>query len=155
MLTGDGSEGADKVAEAVGIDEAYSRLLPEDKYYKLEEVIKRGDGVVYTGDGINDAPSLALADIGIAMGAIGTDLAIETADVVIMSDSLDRIPKAVRIARRTVRIAKQNIVFALTLKFAVLVLGALGFANMWLAVFADVGVALLAILNSTRALRCK
>ena len=155
MLTGDSEAGAQRVAEAVGIDESYSRLLPEDKYKKLQDMIALGEGVVYTGDGINDAPSLALADIGIAMGAIGTDLAIETADVVIMSDSLDRIPKAVRIARRTVRIAKQNIAFALTLKFAVLVLGALGFANMWLAVFADVGVALLAILNATRALKCK
>lgn len=155
MLTGDNCEGAERVALAVGIDEVHSRLLPEDKYERLKKLIESGEGVVYTGDGINDAPSLALADIGVAMGALGTDLAIETADVVVMSDNLDRIPKAVKIARKTVRIAKENIVFALSLKFAVLALGAFGLANMWLAVFADVGVALLAILNATRVLKCK
>ena len=118
-------------------------------------MVDSNESVVYVGDGINDAPSLALADVGVAMGGIGQDSAIESCDVVITSDKLDRLPLAQRIARKTVRISKENIVFALGVKGAVLLLGAFGIANMWLAVFADVGVAFLAILNSMRALRMR
>ena len=122
-----------------------------------EELIAEKNGsVLYVGDGINDAPVIALADIGVAMGGVGSDAAIEAADLVIMSDKLDRLPKAVRIARRTVGIARQNIVFALTVKLAILILSATGInTSMWLAVFADVGVAVIAILNAMRALRVK
>lgn len=153
ILSGDRRENVLAVAGEVGIDEAYCELLPENKYDKLQEVIGSSNSTVYVGDGINDAPSITLADVGIAMGGIGSDSAIEAADVVIMSDNLEKIPLAVRIARKTVRISKENIIFALGVKFAVMVLGALGIANMWLAVFADVGVAALAILNSMRTLK--
>ncbi len=155
MLSGDKKERADEVAEELSLTSAYSELLPEDKYARLEELRRESEAVAFVGDGINDAPSLALSDVGIAMGAIGTDSAIESADVVIMSDNLSRLPLAVRIARKTLRIARTNIVFALGVKLLVMVLGALGIANMWLAVFADVGVAVLAILNSIRTLRYK
>ena len=151
-MSGDKREKVEKLGEDLSVDELCSELLPEDKFSKVEELMNSGS-VVYVGDGINDAPTLARADVGIAMGGIGQDSAIEAADVVIASDDLERIPTAVRVARKTVRISIQNIVFALGVKGAILVLGALGFANMWLAVFADVGVAVLAILNSTRALR--
>ncbi len=151
MLSGDKKEKADSVAGAVGIDKVYSELLPDEKYKKLEELMSELDGkLVYVGDGINDAPSLARADVGVAMGAIGSDSAISASDLVLMSDTLDNLPVAVRIARKTLAISKENIVFALSVKFAVMILGALGLANMWLAVFADVGVAVLAILNSMR-----
>ena len=129
--------------------------MPEEKYAKLTEIIADSNATVYVGDGINDAPSITASDVGIAMGAIGSDSAIEAADVVIMSDDLDRIPTAVRIARRTVRIAKINIIFALAVKGAILVLSALGYANMWLSVFADVGVAVIAILNSIRTMKVR
>jgi Cd2+/Zn2+-exporting ATPase len=152
LLSGDRYRNVEYVANQVGITEFSSELLPEDKYNKLDEMIKTSSGVAYVGDGINDAPSIALADVGIAMGKMGQDSAIEASDVVIMSDNLDRLPTAVRIARRTVRIAKENIVFALGVKGIILILGALGFANMWLAVFADVGVSALAILNSIRTM---
>lgn len=153
MLSGDRRANAEAVGERLGIDEVFAELLPEEKFEKLEELIKTSRGTVYVGDGINDAPALALADVGVAMGSIGADSAIEAADVVIMSDDLARLPTAVKIARKTVRISTENIVFALGIKIAILTLGILGIANMWLAVFADVGVAALAILNSMRTLR--
>ena len=155
ILSGDRYESAQKVAALVDADEVYSEFLPDDKFAKLEEIINSSKATVYVGDGINDAPSIARADVGVAMGRVGSDSAIEAADVVIMSDNLGKLPTAVKIARKTVRISIENIVFALGVKFAILILGALGFANMWLAVFADVGVAALAILNSMRTLVTK
>ena len=155
MLSGDKTENAKRIADSVGIDNVYGDLLPEDKYIKLQNIINSSNKTAFVGDGINDAPSLAGADVGIAMGGIGSDSAIEAADVVIMNDDLSKIPLAKCIARRTVFIAKQNIIFAIGIKALVLFCGALGYANMWLAVFADVGVAVLAILNSMRALRVK
>ncbi len=153
MLSGDIRKNAENVGKSVGISEIYSELLPENKFEKLENIINLSKKTVYVGDGINDAPAIALADVGIAMGGIGSDSAIESADVVIMSDNLAKIPVARHIAKKTVRIASQNIAFALSVKGAILLLGALGFANLWLAVFADVGVAALAILNSMRCLK--
>ena len=155
MLSGDKSENAKKVANAVGIDIVYGDLLPDNKYDKLKEIINHSTKTAFVGDGINDAPSLAFADVGIAMGGVGSDSAIEAADVVIMNDDLRKIALAKRIAKRTLKIAKENIVFAIGVKALVLILGAFGFADMWLAVFADVGVAVIAILNSMRALRVK
>ncbi len=152
MLTGDRLEKAEEVSEAVGIKELRAELLPEDKYIEAKRIISESVRTVYVGDGINDAPALALADAGVAMGALGQDSAIEAADAVIMSDSLEKLPEMIKIARKTLRIAKENIVFALAVKAAVMLLSALGFANMWLAVIADVGVAVLAILNSMRTL---
>lgn len=153
MLSGDRGDIASSVGKELGLDEIYSELLPEDKYRKLEKLIKENKSTVFVGDGINDAPSIVLADVGVAMGAIGSDSAIEAADVVLMSDDLSRLPEAMSIASKSIRISKQNIVFALGIKGLILILGAVGFANMWLAVFADVGVAALAILNSMRTLR--
>lgn len=157
MLTGDVPENAQPVAEALSLDFVKASLLPDGKYAAVEGLIAEKQGsVLYVGDGINDAPVIALADIGVAMGGVGSDAAIEAADLVIMSDKLDRLPKAIRIARRTVAIARQNIVFALTVKLAILILSATGInTSMWLAVFADVGVAVIAILNAMRALRVK
>lgn len=155
MLTGDCQNVGEYVARKLGINRAYTELLPADKVSKLEEIIagKAGKGTVaFVGDGVNDAPVLARADIGIAMGGLGSDAAIEAADVVIMTDETAKIVTAIRIAKRTVLIAKQNIFFALSVKAAVLVLGALGLANMWAAVFADVGVSVIAILNAIRVL---
>ena len=155
MLSGDRSEKAKAIACEVGIDEALGELLPEDKYKKLKEIIISSQKAAFVGDGINDAPSLALADVGIAMGGIGSDSAIEAADIVIMNDNLSKIALAKRIAKRTISIAKQNIIFAIGVKALVLLLGAFGYADMWLAVFGDVGVAVIAILNAMRALRIK
>ena len=155
MLSGDRKSNAERVGNTLGITDIHSELLPEEKYAKLTEIIADSNATVYIGDGINDAPSITASDVGIAMGAIGSDSAIEAADVVIMSDDLDRIPTAVRIARRTVRIAKINIIFALAVKGAILILSALGYANMWLSVFADVGVAVIAILNSIRTMKVR
>lgn len=157
MLTGDRKNIAEKVASSVGIDTVYSQLMPGDKVDKVEELIaaedKKSKGkLAFVGDGINDAPVLSRADVGIAMGGLGSDAAIEAADVVIMDDMLSKIAKAIGISRRTIRIVRQNIVFALGVKGIFLVLGALGFANLWEAVFADVGVAFIAILNSMRTL---
>ncbi len=154
MLSGDRHESALSVGRAVGIDEVCAELLPEQKYEALEQIKADSRATVYVGDGINDAPALAIADVGVAMGAIGSDSAIEAADVVVMSDSLERLPTAVRIARKTLGIAKVNIGFAIGVKLLILLLSALGITNMWLAVFADVGVAVIAILNSLRAMRC-
>ncbi len=156
MLSGDAKAPAENVGRAVGIKDVRAELLPNEKYDALQALIARAEGsVMYVGDGINDAPSIARADIGVAMGAIGQDSAMEAADVVIMTDALDRLPMAVRIARKTLRIAKENIIFALGVKAAVMVLGAVGVAGMWMAVFADVGVAIIAILNAMRALHIK
>lgn len=153
ILSGDKTEKVKSVTESVGISEHFAELSPEEKYEKLKAVIDESNsGVIYVGDGINDAPSLAISDVGIAMGGVGQDSAIEASDVVLMSDELSKIPEAVKISRKTLLIAKENIVFAIGVKLSVMVLGALGIANMWLAVFADVGVAVLAILNSMRAL---
>lgn len=153
MLTGDRSEVANSVAQQLGIDQAWAELMPGDKVTVVEALMDGRGKLAFVGDGINDAPVLARADIGIAMGALGSDAAIEAADVVLMDDNPLKIATAMRIARKTKRIVMQNIVFALGVKAAVLVLGATGHANMWLAVFADVGVAVLAILNAMRALR--
>ena len=155
MLTGDGPSAAAQVAEALGIDRVHSELLPGDKVEKVEELLseKRGkETLAFVGDGINDAPVLSRADLGIAMGAMGSDAAIEAADVVLMDDDPLKISKAIRIARKCMGIVRQNIIFALGIKLACLILGALGIANMWLAVFADVGVMILAVLNAIRAL---
>ena len=155
MLTGDGPSAAAQVAEALGIDRVHSNLLPGDKVEKVEELLgekKAGETLAFVGDGINDAPVLSRADLGIAMGAMGSDAAIEAADVVLMDDNPLKVSKAIRIARKCMTIVRENIVFALGIKLICLVLGALGIANMWLAVFADVGVMILAVLNAIRAL---
>ncbi len=153
ILSGDKYENAERIANKIGIREVKAELTPIQKYEQLEALIDRSKkGVFFVGDGINDAPSLARADVGIAMGAIGSDSAIEAADIVIMSDNLSKIPEAVKIARKTVRIAKENIIFAIGIKLAVMLLGVLNIANMWLAVFADVGVSVLAILNAMRTM---
>mgnify|MGYP003293421909 FL=1 len=154
MLTGDREESAKRVADAVGVSEFRFDLLPQDKVSAVEELLKEKHGVlVFVGDGINDAPVLARADIGVSMGALGSDAAIEAADIVLMDDSLTRLPEAIRIAKKTRRIVIQNIVFALGIKFGVIILALFGLANMWEAIFADVGVAVIAILNSMRMLR--
>ncbi len=156
MLTGDADAVGRKVAEKLKLDEVYTELLPADKVSHMEELLKETGAngkLSFVGDGINDAPVLARADIGIAMGGLGSDAAIEAADVVIMTDEPSRIATAMRISRKTLRIVRQNIVFALGVKILVLILGALGFASMWAAVFADVGVSVIAILNAIRALK--
>lgn len=155
MLTGDAPEAAARMARQVGVDEVRAQLLPQDKVAELETLLssRPADGrTVYVGDGINDAPVLSRADVGIAMGAMGSDAAIEAADIVLMDDRLSKLPEAMAIARRTMSVVRQNIWFALGVKLGVLVLGALGMASMWAAVFADVGVAFLAILNAMRCL---
>ena len=153
MLTGDTKEVADIVAREVGLDYAYAQLLPQDKVDKLEEILAEKNTTAYVGDGINDAPVLARADVGIAMGGIGSDAAIEAADVVIMDDNLDNIVKGIKVAKRTMSIAKQNIAFAIGVKVIFLLLAAIGFSTMWEAVFADVGVTVLCIINAMRNLQ--
>ena len=155
MLTGDRQEIAEAVASEIGITNVLSELLPEDKVTSLESVLHTSQKgrLVFVGDGINDAPVLARADVGIAMGAFGSDAAIEASDVVIMADDISKLVTVTRIARKTLRICKQNVIFALAVKFAIMALGALGMATMWDAVFADVGVAFIAILNAMRALK--
>ena len=162
MLTGDIASMADSVAKEVGIDEVYSELLPEDKVTHVEKLIEEKNAtavskasLAFVGDGINDAPVLAIADIGIAMGALGSDAAIEAADVVLMDDDPAGIVKAIRIARKCIRIVYENIYFAIGVKILCLILGALGIANMWIAIFADVGVMVICVLNSVRALFVK
>lgn len=155
MLTGDNKKNGEAVAAELGLDEAKTQLLPDEKVAAVEELLQQKPDkrtLAFVGDGINDAPVLARADVGIAMGALGSDAAIEAADIVLMDDRLTGLSKAMRISRKTMRIVRQNIVFSLLVKLAVLVLGALGLANMWFAVFADVGVMILAILNAMRAL---
>ena len=155
MLTGDARQVAEAVAAELGVDQVYSELLPADKVTKVEELLEHKapkEKLAFVGDGINDAPVLSRADIGIAMGAMGSDAAIEAADVVLMDDDPLKIAKAIRISRKCIRIVYQNIAFALLVKFACMALGAVGIANMWLAIFADVGVMVLAVLNAIRAL---
>ncbi len=158
MLTGDSKTAAEKVAESLGIDTVKSELLPADKVGEVEKLLsekQKGEVLAFVGDGINDAPVLSRADIGIAMGALGSDAAIEAADVVLMDDKPSKIALAMKISRKTLKIVKENIVFALAVKLVCLVLGALGKAGMWLAIFADVGVMVIAVLNATRALKIK
>ena len=155
MLTGDGKRTAQAVATALGVNNVYSELLPSDKVIAVEELLrqKHTGTLLFVGDGINDAPVLARSDVGIAMGALGSDATVEAADVVLMDDDIRKLPLAIEISQHTVGIAKQNIAFSLTVKFVIMLLGALGIAGMWLAVFADVGVLILAVLNATRTLR--
>ena len=158
MLTGDKKEVGESIAKELGIDTVYSELLPDQKVEKVEELMKeksKKGKLVFVGDGINDAPVLAISDIGIAMGALGSDAAIEAADIVIMTDEPSKIDSAIRISKKTMRIVKQNIVFAIFVKVLVLLLTAIGLGTMWEAVFADVGVLVLAIINALRALRVK
>jgi Cd2+/Zn2+-exporting ATPase len=156
MLTGDCSAAAGYVADQLGIDEYRADLLPDDKVRAIEEIEKSscaGCRIAAVGDGINDAPVIARADVGVAMGALGSDAAIETADVVIMTDTPSKLAQAIDVARKTRLIVWQNIILALGIKGVFIALGAVGMATMWEAVFADMGVALLAILNATRAMR--
>ena len=158
MLTGDAKSTAEEVANTLGLDKVYAELLPADKVEKVEKLLKEkqeGSSLVFVGDGINDAPVLTRADVGIAMGSLGSDAAIEAADIVLMDDDPAKISLAMKIARKTVRIVRENIVFALGVKALVLILGALGIANMWLAVFADVGVSVIAILNAMRTMKIR
>lgn len=158
MLTGDAKQVAEKVAQELGISRVYSELLPEDKVTLLEKITQQKNGnekVLFVGDGINDAPVLSLADVGIAMGAMGSDAAIEAADVVLMDDDPLKIGKAIRISKKCVSIVHQNIYFAIGIKVIVLILGALGLANVWMAIFADTGVLIMAVMNAMRALFVK
>jgi len=155
MLTGDEQRIADEVANKLGIDEMYSELLPQDKVQKVESLLNPNEVLAFVGDGINDAPVVALADIGVAMGALGSDAAIEAADIVLMDDDPLKIAKAIRIAKKTLRIVYENIYFAIFVKIVCLVLSAFGITNMWLAIFADVGVMIIAVLNAIRALYVK
>ncbi len=155
MLTGDAKRTAQAVGTALGVNNVYSELLPSDKVIAVEELLrqKHAGTLLFIGDGINDAPVLARSDVGVAMGVLGSDAAVEAADVVLMDDDIRKLPLAIEISQHTVGIAKQNIAFSLIVKFAIMLLGALGIAGMWLAVFADVGVLILAVLNATRTLR--
>ena len=155
MLTGDAKKAAESVAGEIGVDVVKSELLPEDKVKEVESLLEiKGDNerLAFVGDGINDAPVLSRADIGIAMGALGSDAAIEAADIVLMDDNPAKIADAMKISVKTIRIVRQNIAFALAVKLICLALGAIGFVNMWWAIFADVGVMVIAVLNATRAL---
>ena len=154
MLTGDKKEVGEDVAKKLGIDKVYTELLPDGKVKKVEELIKQKSGTLaVVGDGINDAPVLALSDIGIAMGGLGSDAAIEAADIVIMTDEPSKVNKAIKISKKTLRIVKQNIIFAISIKALVLILSAVGITTMWEAVFADVGVSVIAVLNAIRILK--
>ena len=156
MLTGDREHAAETVGRALGMDEIYAGLLPDGKMEKVEDLLReKGEqgALIFVGDGINDAPVLARADIGVAMGALGSDAAIEAADVVLMDDDPLKLPAAIRIARRTLSIVRQNVIFSLAVKLLVMALGVLHLAPLWAAVFADVGVCFIAILNAMRAMR--
>ena len=158
MLTGDREEISKKVSKELKLDNYYAELLPQDKVKKVETLMqeKSIDGkLVFIGDGINDAPVLALSDIGVAMGGLGSDAAIEAADIVIMTDEPSKLAKSIKISKKTMQIVKENIVFAITVKILVLLLSAVGIATMWAAVFADVGVSVIAIINALRILRVK
>ena len=152
MLTGDSASVAQAVGEELNIDEVYPELLPGDKVEKVEHILNTGAKVAFVGDGINDAPVLSRADIGIAMGAFGSDAAIEAADVVLMDDNPYKIVRAVKISGKCIGIVYQNCIFAIGIKLICLFLAAVGFANMWLAIFADVGVMVIAVINATRTL---
>ena len=152
ILTGDNEKTADYVAGLVSADEVYAKLMPDGKVERVEDLLGQGKKVTFVGDGINDAPVLSRADVGIAMGALGSDAAIESADIVLMDDSLLKLPLAIKLSRRTMKIVRQNIVFSLAVKGVILILGALGIANMWTAVFGDVGVLVIAILNAMRTM---
>ncbi len=153
MLTGDKKETANTIGSSLGLDQVYGELLPDEKVAAIEKIYAQNPSrkIAFAGDGINDAPVLARVDVGIAMGGVGSDAAVEAADIVIMTDEPSKIADAILTARKTMKIVKQNIAFALIIKFGVLFLSVFGFASMWLAVFADVGVALIAILNAMRA----
>ena len=158
ILTGDSKAVAEKVAKDLKVDSVYSELLPADKVSKVEELLSeksQKETLAFVGDGINDAPVLSRADIGIAMGAMGSDAAIEAADIVLMDDDPLKISKAIKISRKCMRIVKENIWFAIGIKVVCLILGAIGLANMWVAIFADVGVMVLAVLNAIRAMFVK
>ena len=158
MLTGDSRKVGEKVAEELGLDLVYAELLPGDKVEKVEKLLAekpKNKNLSFVGDGINDAPVLARADVGIAMGGLGSDAAIEAADIVIMNDEPSKIATTIKIAKKTLNIVRQNIFFALIVKLIVLILGAGGIATMWEAIFADVGVSVLAILNAMRAMKFK
>ena len=152
MLTGDSEKVAAAVGKELGVDEMHAGLLPAQKVEQVEALLAKGCRVAFVGDGINDAPVLSRADVGIAMGALGSDAAIESADIVLMDDKPSRLPLALRIARRTMRIVRENIIFSLVVKFGILILSALGLTNMWWAVFGDVGVLILATLNAMRCM---
>ncbi len=153
LLTGDNKDVAEEVAEEIGINEVYAELLPQDKVNIIEKLLNENQGkVAFTGDGINDAPVLMRSDVGIAMGALGSDAAIEAADIVLMDDDISKIVTAIHISRKTLKIVKENIIFAIAIKILVLILSAIGHANMWAAIFADVGVAIICVLNAMRAL---
>ena len=158
MLTGDKKDVGEDVARKIGLDEVYTELLPDGKVSIVEEFIQNKNSkekIVFVGDGINDAPVLALADIGMAMGGLGSDAAIEAADIVIMTDEPSKVYEAIKLSKRTIRIVKENIVFAIAVKISVLILSALGISTMWEAVFADVGVSIIAIINALRVLKIK
>ena len=155
ILSGDKQSACNEIAALTAADKAVGELLPDGKVIELEKLMKENGDVIFMGDGINDAPSLSLASVGAAMGGVGSAAASQAADVILMTDKPSLIVKAIKIARKTLRIARENIFFALAVKFIVLILGVLGIANMWLAVFADVGVCFIAILNSLRMLKMK
>ena len=158
MLTGDRKNVSETIAKELNIDKVYAELLPDGKVEKVEKLLKetsKKGKLAFVGDGINDAPVLAISDIGIAMGNLGSDAAIEAADVVLMTDEPSKIVNAIKLSRKTIRIVKQNIVFAISVKVLVLILSAFGISTMWQAVFADVGVSVIAIINALRALRVK
>ena len=152
LLTGDRKDIAEKTARAIGIDSYEAELLPIDKVTAVEKLLEEGNRTAFCGDGINDAPVLARADLGIAMGAMGSDAAIEAADIVLMDDDLLKLPKALDIAKKTMRIVYENIILAIAVKIVILILSALGVTGMWIAVFGDVGVLILAVINSMRSL---
>ena len=158
MLTGDDDKIAEKVANEIGIDEIHAELLPQDKVTEVEKLLKdkdEKDALAFVGDGINDAPVIALADVGIAMGSLGSDAAIEAADIVLMDDDPLKVSKAIKIARKCMRIVFENISFAIIVKIITLILSAFGLAQMWMAIFADVGVMIIAVINAIRALGVK
>ena len=153
MLTGDREAAAKLAARELGMTDYRSGLLPQDKLTEVQKLLDAGKTVAFVGDGVNDAPVLSVAQVGVAMGGVGSDAAVEASDLVLLKDDLLGLPKALKIARRTISIARQNIAFALIVKFGVMLLSIPGIANMWMAVFADVGVAMLCILNSFRAMK--